>query len=262
MSKHALLSSHFHSIALLKYNAINISKIARKRKQKATILTSINQSNHSFIILTILARWLMACYNHLPWCIQSEQAGSQKHSVFWKCSYPSRRNSSCQNFLRNTFYEGHSTRFGPVPAHIQSSALDEKTQKISDNKSSVKAMLLVKSVIFSFLNVSLQLHLENLGLLEAPHFCRIEFNANEQKRFFFFFFKWEWELIYIAQIPCHMSKCALQLACIRSNWKIVTGCRYTVHVWSLIGVYGIYGRGQITAPGEIPLLFSRSVWVL
>ena len=37
-----------------------------------------------------------------------------------------------------------------------------------------------------------------------------------------------------------------------------TGCRNTVHVWSLISVYGIYGWERITAPGRFPYSFREA----
>ena len=57
-----------------------------------------------------------------------------------------------------------------------------------------------------------------------------------------------------------MSKCALQLECMRSNESVegATGCHYTVHVWSLIGECGIHGRGRITTPGRFPYSFQEA----
>ena len=41
----------------------------------------------------------------------------------------------------------------------------------------------------------------------------------------------------------------------RKNWR---RHRYTVHVWSLISVYGIYGRGRITTTGRFPYSFREA----
>ena len=59
------------------------------------------------------------------------------------------------------------------------------------------------------------------------------------------------------QIPCNMSKCALQLACMRSNRKYWR-CHW-LHVWPLIiCVHGIYAREWITAPGRFPFSFREA----
>ena len=59
----------------------------------------------------------------------------------------------------------------------------------------------------------------------------------------------------IAQIPCDMFKCALQLACMRSNRK------HWRRLW--LPLYGScmiskYGRGRITAPGRFPYSFREA----
>ena len=65
------------------------------------------------------------------------------------------------------------------------------------------------------------------------------------------------------QIPCGLSKCALQWEYCTWDWtesiEGATACRHTVHVWSLINVYGIYGRGQVTALGKFPYSFEKRV---